>query len=222
METAQKERVYSAEDFYYSGVADVKAGETQTAIDDFTKAIEQEPSYAEAHLARADVYAKLKKAEPAHDDYIRAAEIFRFQKNFNRAITAYNSAVGVNKKSVTAYLGRGDLYLAKGQEIAAIADYDTARKINKKNPAVHFGLGKARFQLDNHKRAIKHFKEARSLDGNNPVIYQYLMLSYLAVDNVKEVKKNFKKFAKVANDAEMERMVADHKYSAVLHVVDED
>lgn len=222
METAQKEQVYSAEDFYYSGVASVKAGEAATGIDDFTKAIEQEPGYAEAYLARADVFAKLKKAEPAHDDYVRAAEIFRFEKNFNRAITAYNSAVQVNKKSVTAHLGRGDLYLAKGQEIAAIADYDAARKINKKNPAVHFGLGKARFQLDNYKKAIKHFKEARKLEPNNPIVYQYLMLSYLAVDNVKEVKKNFKKFAQVANNAQMERLISDQKYSAVLRAVDED
>lgn len=222
METAQKEQVYSSEDFYYSGVASVKAGEATTAIDDFSRAIEQEPAYAEAYLARADVYAKLKKTEPAHDDYIRAAEIFRFQKNYNRAITAYNSAIDVKKKSVTAYLGRGDLYLAKGQEIAAVADYDAARKINKKNPAAHLGLGKARFQLDNYKRAIKHFKEARKLEPNNPVTYQYLMLSYLAVDNLKEVKKTFKKFAEIANDAQMERMISDRKYTAVLHVVDED
>lgn len=222
METAQKEQVYSAKDFYYSGVASVKAGEVTTAIDDFTKAIEQEPSYAEAYIARADVHAKLKKAEPAHDDYIRAAEIFRFEKNFNRAITAYNSAIDVKKKSVTAYLGRGDLYLAKGQEIAAVADYDAARKINKKNPAVHLGLGKARFQLDNYKKAIKHFKEARKLEPNNPITYQYLMLSYLAVDNLKEVKKTFKKFAEIANDAQMERMISDRKYTAVLRAVDED
>jgi len=222
MQTAQKEQTYTAEDFYYSGVASVKAGEHTTAIDDFTKAIDQEPGYAEAYLARADVQAKLKKAETAYDDYIRAAEIFRFEKNFNRAISAYNSAVQVNKESVTAYLGRGELYLAKGQEIAAIADFDAAKGINKKNPAVHFGLGKARFLLDNHKKAIKHFKEARSLDENNPVVYQYLMLSYMALDNIKEVKKNFQRFAQVANQSEMERMVTDQKYTAVLHVVDED
>lgn len=222
MDTAQKEQEYTTKDFYYSGVANFKAGQAATAIEDFTKAIDLEPSYAEAYFARADVYAKLKKGEPAHADYVRAAEIFRFEKNFNRAITAYNSAVSVNKKSVTAYLGRGDLYLAKGQEIAAVADYDAARKINKKNPAVHLGLGKARFQLDNYKKAIKHFKEARKLEPNNPVTYQYLMLSYLAVDNLKEVKKTFKKFAEIANDAQMERMISDHKYVAVLAVVDED
>ena len=222
MATAQKEKTYSAEDYYYSGVANVKAGEPEVAMADFTKAIEEKPSYAEAYLARADVYNKLKDRVPAHDDYIRAAEIFRIGKDFNHAITAYNSAIQVNKKSLTAYLGRGDLYLAKGQEIAAVADYDAAKKIDKKTAAVHFGLGKARFQLGNFKKAIKHFKEARKIDSRSPVVYQYLMLSYLAVDNVKEVKKSFKKFVEVASESEIERMATDNKYSAVLRVVDQN
>ncbi len=222
MATAQKEKSYSAQDYYYSGVANVKAGEPEVAVADFTKAIEEKPSYAEAYLARADVYSKAKDRVPAHDDYIRAAEIFRINKDFNHAITAYNSAVKTNKTSLTAYLGRGDLYLAKGQEIAAIADYDAAKKIDKKAAAAHFGLGKARFQLGNYKKAIKHFKEARSLNSKSPVVYQYLMLSYLAVDNVKEVKKSFKKFTEVASESEIKRMATDNKYSAVLRVVDQN
>ena len=222
MATAQKEKSYSAEDYYYSGVANVKAGEPEVAVADFTKAIEEKPSYAEAYLARADVYSKVKDRAPAHDDYIRAAEIFRINKDFNHAITAYNSAIQVNKKSLTAYLGRGDLYLAKGQEIAAVADYDAAKKIDKKTAAAHFGLGRARFQLGNYKKAIKHFKEARSLDSKNPVVYQYLMLSYLAVENIKEVKKSFKKFTEVASKSEIERMATDNKYSAVLRAVDQN
>ncbi len=222
MATTQKEKSYSAKDYYYSGVANVKAGEPEVAVADFTKAIEEKPSYAEAYLARADVYSKTKDRAHAHDDYIRAAEIFRINKDFNHAITAYNSAIDVNKKSLTAHLGRGDLYLAKGQEIAAIADYDAAKRIDKKTAAVHFGLGKARFQLGNYKKAIKHFKEARSLNSKNPVVYQYLMLSYLAVDNVKEVKKSFKKFTQVASESEINRMATDNKYSAVLRVVDQN
>lgn len=222
MATAQKEKSYSAEDYYYSGVANVKAGEPEVAVADFTKAIEEKPSYAEAYVARADVYSKAKDRAPAHDDYIRAAEIFRINKNFNQAITAYNSAVKTNKKSLTAYLGRGDLYLAKGQEIAAIADYDAAKKIDKKAGAAHLGLGKARFQLGNYKKAIKHFKEARSLNSRSPVVYQYLMLSYLAVDNVKEVKNSFKKFTEVASESQIERMATDNKYSAVLRIVDQN
>lgn len=222
MAAAQKETVYSPEDYYYSGVANVKAGQKEIAVSDFSKAIEQKPSYAEAYLARADVYNLTKDLPAAHDDYIRAAEIFRINKDFNGAITAYNSAIEVNKKSLTAYLGRGDLYLAKGEEIAAIADYEAAANIDKKTAVAQFGLGKARFQLGHYDKAIKHFKDVRKLDDRNPVLYQYLMLAYLAVDDIKEVKKSFERFSEVASEADMQRMVADQKYSAILRVVDKN
>ncbi len=220
MTLAQKEQTYSAEDFYFSGINNIKDGNVETAIADFTKAVDKEPGYGEAYFERAKAYARLKDKESAHDDYLRAAEIFRFQKEINRAITSYNSAIEMNRKSIAAYLGRGDLYLAKGQEIAALADYDEVCRIDKKNSAGHFGLGQARFQLGNYKKALKHFKQARSLDQENPVIYQYMMLSYLGMGKINDVQKTFKKFSEIATESEMRRMASDKKFSAVMAVIE--
>lgn len=222
MNQSAKAEVFSEEDFYHSGLAALEEGNFETAISDLTEAIGKRPSYAEAYLARAEAYTITKEKERAHNDYIRAAEIFQIKKDFNRAITAYNNAVKLDKKSTTAYLGRANTYLAKNEEIAAIADYEAVLKLDKRNARGYFGLGEARFRQDRYKKACKHFKDARSLDSGNPLTYQYLMLCYLAMDDIKKVKKSFEKFRNMASEEQMNRLRADSKFSAVLRIVDND
>ncbi len=222
MSQSAKAEVFSEEDFYHSGLAALEEGNLETAISDLTDAISKRPSYAEAYLARAEAYTITREKERAHDDYIRAAEIFQIKKDLNRAITAYNNAVKLDKKSTTAYLGRANAYLAKNEEIAAFADYEAVLKLDKRNARGHFGLGEARFGQGRYKKACKHFKDARSLDPENPLTYQYLMLCYLAMDDIKKVKKSFKKFRKVASEDQMNRLRVDSKFSAVLRIVEND
>ncbi|MFH1688367.1 MAG: tetratricopeptide repeat protein [bacterium] len=215
-----KEITYSAEDFYYSGKNAVAGGDFERAIEDFAQAISAKPSFADAYEGRAEAYLAINSVQPAHDDFIRAAEIHRFRKNYAAAITAYNHAIKCDEHSLTGFLGRADLYLAQNQEIAAIADYDAAKEIDNNNARAHFGLGEARFQQGNYKRAIQHFKEARSLDGSNPLIHQYLMLAYLAADEMDDVRKAYENFVDVATPEQVARMKSDGKYSAVMRVVE--
>ena len=222
MNQSAKAEVFSEEDFYHSGLAALEEGNLETAISDLTDAVSKRPSYAEAYIARAEAYTITREKERAHDDYIRAAEIFQIKKDFNRAVKAYNNAVKLDKKSTTAYLGRANTYLAKNEEIAAIADYEAVLKLDKRNARGYFGLGEARFRQGRYKKACKHFKDARSLDSENPLTYQYLMLCYLAMDDIKKVKKSFEKFSKVASEDQMNRLRADSKFSAVLRIVDND
>ncbi len=220
MTTAQKEQTYSAEDFYYSASRKLENGDVKAAIEDLTKAVSKNPGYGDAYLMRGDIYASLKNSSLAYADYLRAAEIIRMGGDNNRAITAFNSALEMNRQSLTAYLGRGDLYLAKGQEIAAMADFDAARDIDDKCFAAHYGLGRARFEQGNYKKAIDHFKDARKVDDRNPLVYQYLMLSYLARDDYKGVKKSFEKFTDIATEDDMTRLEKDQRFSAVLKVIE--
>jgi len=217
--TAQKEKSYNEQDFYYSGQDAFKKGDYQTALVDFSKAVELKNSFADAYNYRAETQKKLKDFEKAHDDFLRAAEIYQFRKNINQAITAYNKAIKVNSKSITAHLGRGNLYLNKGEEIAAIADFETVHDLDKKNAQAYYGLGEARFRQGYYKKAVEHFKDARSLDKKNPKVYQYLMLSYLGANDIKNVKKSYDKFKNVATDVQIDRMNTDKKYTAVMRVV---
>ena len=222
MTTAQKEASYKETDFYYAAEAAYKEGDYTRAIEDLTKAIDLKNSYADAYLTRGEIYSQTGEREAAHDDFVRAAEILQFRKEINQAITAYNKAIEIDPKSITAHLGRANLYLNKGEEIAAIADYENVIDLDKRNTQAYYGLGEARFKQGYYKKAIKHFKDARSLDPDNPKVYQYLMLSYLGANDIKNVKKSFDKFKDVASDEEFKRMSTDSKYSAVMRVVETD
>ncbi|MBN1212402.1 MAG: tetratricopeptide repeat protein [candidate division Zixibacteria bacterium] len=220
--TAQKEASYNETDFYYAAEAAYKEGDNDRAIEDLTKAINLKNSYAEAYFTRGEIYSQVKQWGAAHDDFVRAAEIYQFRKEINQAITAYNKAIEIDQKSITAHLGRANLYLNKGEEIAAIADYETVIDLDKRNFQAYYGLGEARFKQGYYKKAIKHFKDARSVDSENPKVYQYLMLSYLGANDIKNVKKSYEKFKDVASEEEFNRMNNDSKYSAVMRVVETD
>lgn len=221
LETAEKTKTFDQDDYYYSGVTALNAGDYETGLADLTRAIELDPGNADAYIKRAETYQALRLPSQAHDDFLRAAEILRMDKKYNTAITCFGKALESDKKSVPAHLGRADLYIALGEEIAAIADYQATLKLDKKNPRAHFGLGEARFrQGANYKKAIKHFKEARKLDPTNPLTHQYLMLSYLAVDDTKNLKKSYEKFIKNASANDVARFRSDAKYSAVLRVAE--
>ena len=222
MDQGQKAETYNEEDFYYSAYNFYKENKYENAIADFTKAVELKPSYAQAYFYRGEAYSKLKENAKAHDDLVRAAEIYQFQKNYNLAITAYNRAVEIDEKSVVAHLGRGNCYLLKGEPRAAINDFDIAKKYDKHNARAYFGLGEARFKQGNYKKAVKHFKDAKSLDPKNPLIYQYLMLSYFARDDMKNVKKSFEKFKEVASESQYNQLMKNNKFAAVKEVVDLD
>ncbi|MEA3297351.1 MAG: tetratricopeptide repeat protein, partial [candidate division Zixibacteria bacterium] len=211
-----------AEDLLESGTSHLKGGDFQKAIDDFTEAINHQPGFAEAHMSRAQAYTWVPTPNLAYDDFIRAAEIYRAENNPNRAITAYNNALEIDRESLKAHLGRADQFLLNGEEIAAIVDYESALEIDKKNSQAHLGLGMARFQQANFRRAIRHFEDARSLDSKDPLAHQYLMLSYLAADDIENMKESFKEFQEVASEAELTRFQNDQEFSSVMEIINNE
>jgi len=172
-------------------------------------------------MGLGDTKLKSGRREEAHDDYLKAAEGFRSSGDLSNAMKAYNLAVQASRASVAALLGRGYLYLSRGEEIAAIADFEAVVALDKRNPAALIGLGRSRFAQGNPRTALKHFKDARSADPQNPEVYEYLMLCYFADDNLKEAKKAYDMFVQVASEDQVSQLQRDSKFSAVLRVVQE-
>jgi tetratricopeptide (TPR) repeat protein len=217
---AAKNQIYDADDFFHSGLNLLRDGKYKAAVADMSQSIEKEPSHAEAHFGRAQAYEMLKNKQSAYDDYLRAAEIFQFRKDFNQAVTSYNKAIELDKEAVAPYLGRANVYLSKGEQIAAIADFDAVIHRDKKNWQAHYGLGKARFEQGYYKKAVNHFKEARSINSENPEVYEYLMLSYMGANDIKNVKKSYEKFTEFANDQQKRQFQQDNRFTAVRRVID--
>lgn len=219
---AAKRAVYDAKDFFLSAKNNLELGDYETALQDLDQAIAKSPSYADAYQARAAIYQSRGQLRPAHDDYIRAAEIMRFRGESSESISAYNKAIEIDPESVGGYLGRGNLFLEQGQDIAAITDFDMVVGLDKRNLQAHLGLGEARYSQGSYGKAIKHFKEARSLAPDDPTVHQYLMLAYLADGDIKQVNKSYEKYLKCASEEEAQKLKSDPEFSAVMRVIKED
>jgi Tfp pilus assembly protein PilF len=207
-------------EYYQAAVSAMGRNDYQAAVTDLGRAIETSPSYAEAYAKRAEAYRKLNNSAAAHDDYVRAAEIFQSRNDYGQALSAFESALKGNPKSISALLGRGSLYLTRNEAIAAIADFDMVTRLDKRNLNAYIGLGRARYNQGSFDKAIKHFKDARSLDAENPVIHQYLMLSHYGQGEFKEVQKDYDKFVKCASDTQVKQMQSDPKFAPVLRVIE--
>jgi tetratricopeptide (TPR) repeat protein len=204
------------------GTTALQKGNYTAADAAFTEVINLKPDHHQALLGRAQTHQYRGNRQAAYLDYLAAGDILSNLRAYNKSVTAYTNAIRMNGKGAGAYLGRADIYLAKGEAIAATADYEAVRRLDKRSARAYFGLGQARFKLGYYKKAIKHFKDARSLDKKNPLIYQYLMLSYLAVDDPKNVRKSFKKFKDVASDSELNRLLTDKEYAQAVKVAQSD
>jgi tetratricopeptide (TPR) repeat protein len=217
---APKPEKFPERDFYNSASGALERGDAQAAIADFTKAVELSPSYAEAYAKRAEAYRQAQNRQSAYEDYLRAAEIFQFRNEYDKAYSAYQEALKLNPKGTAAYLGRGSLYLARNEAIAAIADFDQAISLDRHNVDGYIGLGRARYNQGNFDKAAKHFRDARSIDSDNPIIHQYLMLSHFGAGDFGEVRKDYDKFLKCATEDQVRQLKADPRFVPVLRIVE--
>ena len=206
-------------DFYNSATGALERGDTQAAIADFTKAVELSPSYVEAYAGRAEAYRQTQNKQSAYEDYLRAAEIYQFRNENNKAFSAYREALKLNPKGTAAHLGRGSLYLATNEAIAAIADFDQATTLDRHNVDGYIGLGRARYSQGHFDKAAKHFRDARSLNSNNPVIHQYLMLSHFGAGDFNDVQKDYDRFLKCATEEQVRQLKADSRFEPVFRII---
>ena len=218
--TAENQIVISLQGRYDQAMGWLRAGESDRAIASLGEILDENPGFTQGYLGRGEAFQSAGQKVAAHDDYLRAAEIFRINKDYGNAMTAFNSAAKMDPKSVPALLGRASLHMARQEEIAAIADYEAILNVDRRNAQAHFGLGEARFSQGNYKQAIKHFKDARSEDPGNPLVHQYLMLCYFGDDDLKNVKKSYDKFKEMATAEQVQRMRGDKTYTAVLRIVE--
>lgn len=215
-----KQQIAPEEQHYQAAMAAVKSSDHATAEQEFGLAIQAKPSHTDAYMGLAELKKKLGRQVEASQDYLRAAEIYQIGGDMGNALRAYNSAVQTDKKSTGALLGRGNLFLARGEEVAAIADFEQVTSLDRHNAQGYFGMGLARYHQGNPGKAIKHFKDAKSIDSKNADTHGYLMLCYFATDDLKNAKKSYEDFMDVANDAQVNDLKQNPKFGAVLRVVE--
>ena len=98
------------DDAVLDGVSNLNLNRPQKALKDFSRAIDINPSRADAYLGRANTLSTLGRFEEALPDYNRALEI--------------------DPKLANAYANRGSARSQLGQYKKAIADYEKALELD--------------------------------------------------------------------------------------------
>ncbi len=100
------------EDAVLDGVSNLNLNKPEKALKDFNRAIDIDPSRADAYLGRANTLSTLGRYAEALPDYDRAIEI--------------------DPKLANAYANRGSAHSHTGQYKKAIADYEKALELDPK------------------------------------------------------------------------------------------
>ena len=134
-----------AEDFYNEGVMRRRSGDTDGAIEYYTKAIELDPKFAYAYYNRG---------------------IARYAKNDAAgAIQDYSKAIELRPELSEAYGNRGNVYSDSGNYIAAMADFDKAIKLKPTNPLTYNSRGFSLQEQGRLDQAIADYDIAIKLDA---------------------------------------------------------
>ncbi len=164
----------SAIDYFLNGNNKFKLGDLQSAIQDFSKAIELNPFYSEAFNNRGAVKESLGRHIEAIKDYNLAIEIgpefsmFFFNRaismnkigNFLGAIQDFNKAIEIDSTNCESFYYRGIVKNVMSNDKGAIEDYSKAINIDPKHVLSFYNRGTSKMKMGDFKGAIKDCTKA--------------------------------------------------------------
>jgi len=154
--------------------------ESDRSIDNYTRAIQNDPNNASAYNNRAYAYFYKGNYDLAIADYTQAARInpndaaaynnrgvaYRNKGESEKAIADYTQAIRIDPNYAAAYNNRGYVYNNRGDHDRAIADYTQAIKIDSKYATAYNNRGSAYFDKKDYNRAIEDYTKAIQMDPN--------------------------------------------------------
>jgi len=163
----------SAKESFKAGESFVEAGNHKDAVDQFTKAINVNPDYTQAYIARAQSYKALNELEKSAEDYNRAlvfknedAELYFSASEVNFLLKSYPEALNLINKSITLSPKYEEAYRLMSQIQLATEDYSNALLSSEKalklkeNPENYFNHGQISEKMKNYNQAEIDYDKA--------------------------------------------------------------
>ena len=155
--------VYSgsvAEDTLKKGLEYGRQGDSDKAIEEFSKAITLNPTSAEAYYDRAFVYYK--------------------NGNLKESVSDFDKAIELNPSFTDAYYNRALALYKRGSFDAAIADYNKVLEINPKATDALYGRGLAYFKKNDVKQALNDYNKVIEMRPDFPLAYSARAIAYFS------------------------------------------
>ena len=148
-------------DHYAQGYLKFLYEDYNTAVSEFTQAIEQKSNLLAAYNDRGLAYTNLKK--------------------YDLALADFNKAIEIDPNSAFAYNNRGNVYVLKRNYDKAIEDYNKASAIYPDLVFAHSGKAFANQQKKDYGKAIEEYSRAIELEPENATLYTLRGNSYKAL-----------------------------------------
>jgi lipoprotein NlpI/V8-like Glu-specific endopeptidase len=182
LEQAVKAKPRDAELRLRHGLWQAAAGETDAAIEDYTKALELEPDYPAALLSRsqslsdrddnakhdldtaiADLTALIGRFKDSAELIMNRGYILSRDRRFDRAVADFTEVLRLRPKSSAALRARAGIYAELRQVERAEKDYDRAVDLEPDLPISYIARGNFRSQLGQDAEALADFDRAIEL-----------------------------------------------------------
>eukprot|EP01080_Neovahlkampfia_damariscottae_P011033 gene11033-3739_t len=176
---------YTHVDYYNNGVHAINDKKYSKGYDNFTQAINLQPSEYDYYTARAMCSKNLGNPHDAIFDLKKTLEIEPKQKrplqmlgklyvqtrSFEKAIEVYTTMAEYYPKNETIYFERGNIYGDMKKSDEAIENYTTALELNPEMSICYFNRALIYFKSENYKKALIDYNKAIQYDDENPTIY---------------------------------------------------
>jgi tetratricopeptide (TPR) repeat protein len=156
--TVEDAKLILAFSYYNRGTAYIHKGEYDNAIEDYNKAIELKPDFAEAYNNRGNTYSD--KGE------------------YDNAIEDYNKAIKLKPDFAVAYNNRGNAYYYKGEYDNAIEDFNKAIELKPNYALAYYTRGIVYAIINEYDNAIEDYNKAIELMPNYALAYNNRGMAY--------------------------------------------
>jgi tetratricopeptide (TPR) repeat protein len=155
------------------GQAQLRMNEDDAALQSFGRAIEADPSFADAYGNRATLLCEMERAAEAVPDFDRALQLrpnnpedhcnragaLADLGRFDEALAGFSRAIALMPGMAPAYFNRADVLRRLGRLQEALRDYDRMIELYPEHPAAHSNRGlilKELGRLDEARASIEH------------------------------------------------------------------
>ncbi|MEM1000658.1 MAG: tetratricopeptide repeat protein [Bacteroidota bacterium] len=182
----------NAEAYYYFGITLLARGESELGLRALTRAIDIDPPYYAALLARGNHHTFILAWNLAEKDYLAAirvdasrpeanlalAKLLVRKNEYESALLPLNRVLTQNPDAAEALLLRGECYHRTNQSPQAITDLKRVLELQTARPEVHLLLGQAQVQAGDTLRGLDHFRRGSRLDTTD-ADYHFQAASFL-------------------------------------------
>jgi len=215
----------SAKKFYKSGKGYSKMGNFEKAVELYSEAIDLNPEFTKALLARASAYDELSLYEKAAEDYetlselepnkseyfVNAGSNYFKVKAYRKAIPLLNSAADLDAKNGGIYNLKSKCYYALGNYPEALDEINSALALEL-SADNYYQRGLIYSEKKNYTSAKKDFLHSLQLDPNNADAYNHMAFAQLKLKEFDNAVSTLGNAIKVDNKNKSAYLLRSHIY----------